>query len=160
MHKFLGMWAAAFLLLLASCDPARVYEQNVDLPEGNWAIDNVPAFEFEIQDTTQVYDVYFNVRYNLQYDYYNLYVRHQLLGPDSILLSSQLHELLLMDSKTGKPLGDGSSDIYDLQVLALNDVTFKKAGQYKLMLTQYMRRDPLPNVLAVGARVAKESGKQ
>lgn len=158
MHKTLVLWAAAFLLLLSSCDPARVYEQNVELPDGNWQIDNVPAFEFEIQDTTKVYDVYFNVRYSLQYDFYNLYLRHQMLGPDGAEISSKLHELLLMDAKTGKPLGKGSSDTFDLQALALDNVKFSKAGKYTLKLTQYMRRDPLPHIMAVGIRVAESTG--
>lgn len=156
MHKYFAIWAAV-LLLLSSCDPARVYEQNIDLPEGSWQIDNAPVFEFEIQDTTKVYDVYFNVRYNLQYDFYNLYLRHQLLGPDNAQLSEKLHEVVLMDAKTGKPLGNGSSDIYDLQALALDNIKFSKQGKYALKLTQYMRRDPLPHILAIGVRVAEAS---
>ncbi|MCJ8164004.1 gliding motility lipoprotein GldH [Pontibacter sp. E15-1] len=143
------------LLLLAGCDPNRVYEQNTVLPDGNWQIDNAPLFSFAIQDTAAVYDVYFNVRYSLQYEYYNLYLRHQLTGPDGTQLSASLHELLLMDPKTGKPLGSGSSDTYDQQTLALKKVRFPKVGTYTLKLTQYMRRDPLPQVLAVGVRVAK-----
>ncbi|WP_299755474.1 gliding motility lipoprotein GldH [uncultured Pontibacter sp.] len=154
MHNFVRMWAAALVLLLSACDPARVYEQNIDMPEGNWYVDNAPVFEFDIKDTTQVYDVYFNVRYNLKYDYYNLYLRHQLLGPDSTQVSSKLLEILLMDSKTGKPLGDGSSDTYDLQALAIDNIKFSRPGTYKLKLTQYMRRDPLLNIQAVGVRVA------
>jgi len=147
----------ALLLVLSACDPNRVYEQNLELPESNWTVENVPAFEFAIKDTTKSYNVYFNVRYSLAYDYYNLYLRHQLLGPDSTELSSQLHELHLMDAKTGKPAGKGSSDVYDLQALALKDVKFPQVGTYTLRLTQYMRRDPLPNIMAVGIRVEEQT---
>ncbi len=149
--------AALLFFSLASCDPARVYEQNVDLPEGNWYVDNHQDFEFQIQDTTQRYDIYFNVRYSLSYEFYNLYMQHQLLGPDSLQHSAALHELKLLDPKTGKPLGKGSSNIFDLQALAIKDVSFRKVGTYKLKLTQYMRRDPLANILAVGVRVAQKS---
>ncbi|MCC9137294.1 gliding motility lipoprotein GldH [Pontibacter silvestris] len=159
MHRSVVIWAAALLLLLSSCDPARVYEQNVDFEESNWSIEDAPVFEFEITDTTQTYNVYFNVRYNLQYDFYNLYIRNQLVGPDNTVLSSQLHELLLMDPKTGKPLGNGSSDVYDLQARALKSIKLPKVGKYKLKLTQYMRRDPLPNILAVGVRVEQNTAK-
>jgi gliding motility-associated lipoprotein GldH len=155
MHKIVVFGFAALMLLLVSCDPARVYEQNIDIPNSNWQIENAPVFEFEIQDTTKVYDIYFNVRYNLQYDFYNLYLRHQLVAPDSSEVSSKLHEIMLMDSKTGKPLGKGSSDTFDLQALALTDVKFNKAGKYSLKLTQYMRRDPLPHILAIGIRVSE-----
>ncbi len=156
MHKLIVMLAAA-MLLLTSCDPNRVYEQNTDFEQGNWTVENAPVFEFKIEDTSQRYDVYFNVRYALSYDYYNLYLKHQLISPDGKQLSSQLHELLLMDPKTGKPQGKGSSDLFDLQALALKNIAFKKAGTYKLVLTQYMRRDPLPGILAVGVRVAKKA---
>ena len=154
MYKALICWAAALLLLLSSCDPARVYEQNIELPENNWAIDNAPVFEFEIADPAKKYEVAVNLRYNLQYDFYNLYLQHELTGPDGKQLSKKLHEVLLMDAKTGKPIGKGSSDTFDLQQVILKDVAFPKAGKYKLKLTQYMRRDPLPHIQAVGIRVA------
>lgn len=156
MHKNVLFWAAALLLVLSSCDPARVYEQNKELPEGSWAIDNAPVFEFDIKEPAQKYIIFVNVRYNLQYDFYNLYLQHELTGPDGKQLSKKLHEVLLMDPKTGKPLGKGSSDTFDLQQQILEDVTFPKAGKYKFKITQYMRRDPLPHIKAVGIRVAKK----
>lgn len=160
MPKIIALWSVAFLLMLTSCDPARIYEQNVDLPDNNWQIDNAPVFEFEIKDTTKVYDVYFNVRYNLQYDFYNLYLNHKLLAPDSSEVSSKLHEIMLMDAKTGKPLGKGSSDTFDLQALALKDVKFDQAGKYSIKLTQYMRRDPLPHIMAIGVRISESQASK
>lgn len=157
MHKVFVCLSAALLLVLSACDPSRVYEQNVELPDNNWTVDNAPVFKFAIEDTTKRYNVYFNVRYSLSYDYYNLYLRHQLTAPDSTELSSKLHELHLMDAKTGKPAGKGSSDTYDLQALALKDVAFPQAGTYTLRLTQYMRRDPLPNIQAIGIRVEEKT---
>ncbi|WP_018476966.1 gliding motility lipoprotein GldH [Pontibacter roseus] len=153
MHRLYVYLGAVLLLVLSACDPSRVYEQNVELPENNWTVENAPVFEFAIEDTTKRYNVYFNVRYSLAYDYYNLYLRHQLVGPDSAAISSKLHELHLMDAKTGKPSGKGSSDTYDLQALALKEVRFERPGNYQLRLTQYMRRDPLPNIMSVGVRV-------
>lgn len=142
-------------LLLAACDNKRIYEQNADIPDNNWAVAFTPEFTFDISDTAQTYMVYFNVRNAISYDYYNLYVRHNLFGPDGKQLSSQLHELYLLDPKTGEPRGSGSGDLFDHRVLALRDVKFGKPGTYKLKLTQYMRRDPLPGIVSVGVRVEK-----
>lgn len=157
MRNLMLLLAVACTALLSSCDPSRVYEQNEELPEKNWSVDHAPAFAFAITDTAKRYNVYFNVRYALSYDYYNLYLRHLLVAPDSSEVSSSLHELHLMDAKTGKPQGKGSSDIFDLQSLALQDVAFAQTGTYTLQLTQYMRRDPLPNIVAVGVRVEEAS---
>ncbi|MDX5348068.1 MAG: gliding motility lipoprotein GldH [Hymenobacteraceae bacterium] len=141
------------LLAFTSCDSNRVYEKNIDIPENSWEIENVPAFEFQIQDTTKQYNIYFNIRNAIFYEYYNLYVRYNLIGPDGQQISSGLHEIYLMDKTTGRPLGSGAGDIFDHQVLALRNQTFEKTGTYKLQLKQYMRRDPLPGIMAVGIRV-------
>ena len=64
--------------------------------------------------------------------------------------------MFLMDAKTGRPLGSGIGDIYDHQFELLHDLKFNAAGTYKIILKQYMRKDPLPGILAVGIRVEKK----
>ncbi|MCA8831526.1 gliding motility lipoprotein GldH [Hymenobacter pini] len=150
----------AGLLLLAACNPNEVYEKNTDLksPLGEpyvWAVQDKPTFEFEIPDTTQRYDVYFNIRNAADYEYYNLYVKHTLSGPDGKPISRLLHEMLLMDPKTGEPRGDGSGDIFDHRFLALPNQKFRQPGPYKIVLEQYMRQDQLRGIMAVGVRVVK-----
>ncbi|RSK35379.1 gliding motility lipoprotein GldH [Hymenobacter metallilatus] len=146
--------------LLGACNPNEVFEKNTDLksPAGEpyvWAVQDKPTFEFDIPDTTQRYNVYFNIRNAADYEFYNLYVRHTLTGPDGRPISRQLHQMLLMDPQTGEPRGDGSGDIFDHRFLALPNQKFSQTGPYKIMLEQYMRQDQLRGIMAVGVRVMK-----
>ncbi len=137
------------------CDPDRVYEQYHDIPENQWYIDSVQAYTFAIDDPAQAYNVYYNVRNSISYPYYNLFVTYYLTDDKGKQLSSQLQELMLMDSKTGKPLGDGVGDIFDHQVGLLTNYTFPAKGNYTIKIKQYMRKDPLPEIMSIGIRVEK-----
>lgn len=151
---------AGLLSLLTACEPGRVFEQNIDFPNYSWDVQQKPAFTFAIEDTTASYDIYFNVRHASAYGYYNLYVKHTLTGPAGPVGQPLLHQVLLMDPKTGEPKGSGTGDIYDMQLLALPQQHFAKPGSYTLTLEQYMRQDQLPGLMAMGIRVMKhEHGK-
>ena len=166
MTKLLNGPAAALLALaaaltLSACDPNRVYEENTDLtsPSGApyvWDVQQRPSFTFAITDTAARYNVYFNVRNAAGYGYYNLYLKHTLTGPDGRVVGQPLlHQMVLLDPKTGEPLGAGSGDIFDHQFLALRQVHFTRPGNYKVTLEQYMRQNQLPGIMSVGVRVVK-----
>ncbi|KAA3437190.1 gliding motility lipoprotein GldH [Rufibacter hautae] len=142
-------------LFLANCDANRVFEENQDIENNQWPVALAPKFEFEITDTTQQYNVFLNVRNAIQYPFYNLYLRHYLIGPDGKQINTMLHEMYLMDPKTGEPRGNGTGDIFDHRFRALKNVRFPQAGKYQLKLNQYMRQDPLPGIMSVGIRVEK-----
>ena len=143
------------LLVLASCDPSRVFEKNIDFPSNSWDVQRKPAFTFTIADTAARYDVYFDVRNASVYPFYNLYMKATLMGPGGRVGAPLLHQMLLMDPKTGEPRGSGTGDIYDHQILALPRQRFAQPGSYTLTLEQFMRQDQLPGLMAVGVRVAK-----
>ena len=156
MKKYFLLPGLLLTLALSSCDKSRVFEKNKDFAENAWAIADIQEFKFEVKDTSKKYAIYFNVRNAIFYEYYNLYLKHTLLGPDGKEISTNLHELFLMDKTTGEPLGEGAGDIFDHQVLALKNQQFTQPGTYTIKLQQYMRRDPLPGVMAVGVRVEKQ----
>ncbi|MCB2407256.1 gliding motility lipoprotein GldH [Hymenobacter lucidus] len=156
MRKAISLVAGLGLLwALAACDANQVYEKNQELSKAVWTVQEKPTFEFDIQDTTQRYDIYFNIRNESMYGYYNLYVKHTLLAPNGQRLSQLLHQMLLMDAQTGEPRGQGSGDIFDHQFLALRGQQFHQPGTYKIVLEQYMRQDQLPGIMAVGVGVRK-----
>ena len=144
------------LLAFTACDKNRIYEKNIELANEGWYIDSVLTFGFNIQDTSLRYNICYNIRNANTYPYYNLYTRYYLEDSVGSILSTYLHEMFLMDTKTGRPLGSGIGDIYDHQFELLNDLKFNAAGTYKIIVKQYMRKDPLPGILAVGIRVEKK----
>ncbi len=142
-------------LVLAGCDTNAVYKEYTDIEDGKWSIKNAPSFTFEIKDASIPYNIYYNLRNSLSYGYYNLYLTRYLRDSTGRELESRLDELILMDPKTGKPNGDGVGDIFDHKFLMKRNYRFPKPGQYTMQIRQYMRQDPLLNVISVGITVEK-----
>ncbi len=145
--------AALLVLLLSACDENRVFEENMDFEESQWLADSVASFEFEISDSDQAYNIYWNVRNSLNYPYRNLYLTYYLEDTLGNRIATDLHNMLLFDPKTGEPYGSGFGDIFSHQIMALPDYRFDTAGIYRIRLEQYMRTDTLQEVLSVGVRV-------
>ena len=146
----------SLLVMVGSCDSNSVYKDHEDIEDGQWYVKNEPAFTFEITDTTQTYNVYYLVRNSIAYPYYNLYVKRFLLNDKNKIINEALNELILMDEKSGKPLGDGLGDLFDHKVLALKSYRFPRKGKYTFKIRQYMRQDPLPEILSMGVSVEIE----
>lgn len=148
-------WTVGLLLVIWSCDPARVYERNVDLAEAVWHKDSLVHFQMDVQDATLPYHLSVNVRNGSAYPYYNLYVKYTLADSTGAILQSDLRDFHLFDPKSGKPLGDGLGDLFDHRFLLVENLKFTGPGTYRLSLQHYMRVDQLPLVVSVGARLEK-----
>ena len=143
-----------FLTLWGCQDQSRIYEQNKDFSEKFWLVDDTPEFEFEINETSRSYDLFYNIRNSISYPYHNLYVKYTLEDSLGNMISSKLQNMDLFDPVTGKPYGDGLGDIFDHRILALDDQKFDKPGIYRFRVQQFMRQDTLPMILSVGLRVS------
>ena len=155
MKNALNLVLIMTVLLLAGCDKNTVYSEYEDIEEGKWFVNHTPAFTFRIDDVKQTYNIYYNLRNALSYPYYNLYLTRYLVDSTGRTIESRLDELLLMDAKTGKPNGDGLGDIFDHKVLIKQNYRFPKPGRYTIRIKQYMRQNPLPDILSVGISVEK-----
>ena len=139
------------LLILISCDPGRVYEKNVKIPDGIWNKDNKISFEVFIDDTVNAHNLYVNVRNTSLYPFSNLHLFIETTAPSGDNIR-ETFELTLSDDR-GKWLGSGLGDIWDLQQLYKDNVRFAQRGNYTIEYQQGMRMDRLPFVLDVGLRI-------
>lgn len=145
----------AATLSFTACDNNRVYEENYNFADKKWLIDTIPTFRFEITEPNDAYNIYWNVRNTISYPFRNLYLTYYLEDTLGRTISTDLHNMLLFDPKTGKPYGSGSGDIFSHQIMALPEYEFDSAGVYQIRLEQYMRTDTLNDLLSVGVRIEK-----
>ncbi|MEO9805376.1 MAG: gliding motility lipoprotein GldH [Reichenbachiella sp.] len=146
---------ASLALTMASCNGNIVIDEQSDIQEGLWHLDSLVAFEFDIEDTASIYQIQYNVRYAVNYPYYNLFLKYYLEDSTGEILSSELQELILFDKKTGEPIGEGLGDLFDRTVPIFKDQKFSSTGQYSFKVKQFMRMEQLPGILSFGVKIEK-----
>lgn len=141
------------LFTLASCEKNRVYEKNISIDKYMWDSKTVPSFRVTIPDTTQLYNIYVNIRHADLYPFQNIWLQIGTEFPDGTHANRRIEIMLANDE--GKWHGEGLGDIWDFRALVQENAFFKSGGTYTFTLAQNMRQDPLPGIMAVGLRVEK-----
>ncbi|MDD2386058.1 MAG: gliding motility lipoprotein GldH [Bacteroidales bacterium] len=145
--------AVSLMLILMSCDRNKVYEDYIKIEDGIWAQENIAKFEFEINDTSDIYNVLINLRHASIYPYNNLWLFVKSSAPNGTINIDTVECLLV--NKDNRWLGDGMGDIWDIQVPWKNNIRFSHQGIYRIEFEQAMRVKNLPGVMDVGLRVEK-----
>jgi gliding motility-associated lipoprotein GldH len=140
-------------ILLISCDPNRVFEKNIRIPDGIWDRNNPVRFEVVVEDTITPHNLYINVRNTGMYPVSNLYLFVTTIAPSGHTIKDTV-QVILADER-GKWLGKGLGDIWDNQKLYKEQVRFAQKGEYIFEYEQAMRLEKLPFILDVGLRVEK-----
>jgi gliding motility-associated lipoprotein GldH len=151
--RFPLFFSVCSLLILFSCDPSRVYEKNIKIPDGIWDKDHKVSFEVFIDDTASAHNLYVNVRNTSLYPFSNLYLFIETTAPSGHAIRDTF-EVILADDR-GKWLGSGLGDIWDLQQIYKRNVRFAQRGYYSFQYQQAMRMDKLPFVLDTGLRIER-----
>jgi gliding motility-associated lipoprotein GldH len=156
LMKKLPVWVYVLCLVsgLASCTKTEVFEKNVAIPKHEWRYDRQPSFDFAINDTSTMYNLFIVLRHTDAYRYNNIWLNVGTQSPgDSTRF--QRFDLQLGNDATGWE-GTGMGDIWELRKsITKGPFKFNKAGNYKFVISQVMRENPLPGIMSVGVRVEK-----
>jgi gliding motility-associated lipoprotein GldH len=147
----------ALTLLLASCGPSFVYEKQYDIPEGQWAYEDTLRFDFAIEDTLALYNLYLEVEHSDGFGFQNLYTRLHTQFPSGQRASKTLS--LELSSKEGLWLGRCGKQQCRLRIPIQEGAFFNEPGPYAISIEQYMRQSPLPGVKSIAFQLEK-TGQQ
>ena len=144
-------YIAIFVLLLSACQTVDLYENFTSFKEHTWKNTEKPSFTFNVADTSSLYNFYFVLRNEDAYSYKNIWLDIKIKEPDTTI--SIRREFILADNK--KWLGTAMDDIVEHRIPFNSAPTKLKKGKYEFTISQIMREDPLPHILAAGIRVQK-----
>jgi gliding motility-associated lipoprotein GldH len=152
--KYSNIILLAILFAFASCDTHVVFESNKKIIDESWNKNEIVIFETEINDTTELYNIFLNLRHSTQYSYRNFYLFFETEMPDGKIVRDTL-ECILAD-KAGKWTGSGFGRIKSHRFHFRENVWFPRKGKYVFRLEQAMRKDVLEGIVDVGVRIEKK----
>ncbi len=140
-------------IILSSCGPAAYFSQSITIPETGWTYDNGLSVNFDIPDTTGVYDLYLTLDHSEDYKNENLYVKIVTIFPDKDTINDIVSIQLIDDD--GFWLGKGSSTLTQ-QTLLQTDFKFLDKGSYTIEIEQHSREAQLKGISKVGLMLYKQ----
>ncbi len=146
--------AAVVCSLFLCCAKIDVFEKNVSFKKHAWQSIDKPQITLNISDTTSLYNLYIVLRHSDAYDFNNIWIKCTVIVPGDSTLKSRDYNLPLATNDKGWS-GTGMDDIFEHRVLIQPRTKFSRPGDYRFILQQIMREDPLENILNVGVRVEK-----
>lgn len=152
------IYIIALSWLFVSCSDARiVHQETKELEKQTWNKNDRITFDFDIKDTNEFYDFYFNLRTTTSYEWANLYLFVEIESPEE-KFNIDTVEFLLADP-AGEWTGISSGSIVNNDILFISQKRFPSIGTYKLSFNQAMRQDDLAEVLDVGIIMKKAEVK-
>ncbi len=141
-------------LLLGSCNEDVVFEKSQDLDSDGWHMNDVVTFQKEISDTTQLFDIFLNVRNNHEYPYSNFYVFFHTTFPSGTVYKDTI-EMILAD-RQGNWTGEGFGKIKSNSFHFRKDVWFPEQGEFTFTIQHAMRDEYIEGISDIGMRIEKK----
>jgi gliding motility-associated lipoprotein GldH len=153
----LGGIVALLLLFLVACHPGSTFESYVTVPETGWHKDSMATFQVDIDNTTEYYDLFVNIRNKSNYPNSNLWLFIDITAPSGLVVRDTINCLLA--NERGKWLGSGWGSLYLVEQPYQRNVKFAEAGTYRFNIIQGMRYDDLAGIHNIGLRIRKSKNQ-
>ena len=150
MRKLLFL--ATLALALTACRQDIVFSQFVSIPSGEWHVDSVAQFDYQIADKEAGYQMLVYVRHTERYPYQNMW-----LFLDNGTQRDTI-EFYLADDR-GQWLGDKHHGFIEMPVLIEQNYHFSDTGHCAMTIQHGMRDSLLRGVTDIGVEI-KRNGQE
>lgn len=145
--------ASLLLLCLTGCNKKVFYTDERHVDERGWNKDDYAAFEVKVDDSTQVYNFFIDLRNSVNYDKANAFLFINTAFPDGSVARDTL-ECPLAGSD-GRWYGKTTGRYVDNRYYFRKHVIFPLCGTYRFEIGHGMRDTNVTGLKSVGIRIEK-----
>ncbi|QNJ97434.1 gliding motility lipoprotein GldH [Constantimarinum furrinae] len=128
----------SILITVSACDSNVALSKWESLP-GYWEKDRAVEFEFPAPDSLKIYNVFIHVRNTNDYKYNNIFLVVDLEFPHGKTITDTLE--YKMAYPNGEWMGTGIGSIKENKLWYKENVSFREAGNYNIIITQAVRNN-------------------
>lgn len=156
MIRLLIITTVSFLFI--TCKQEILFDSKKEINGGIWTYQNKIDFQFTIEDTTALYNLYLNLSAADSFASENIYLKLWTSFPDGKRLE-YVKSFGVFDNE-GKIIGDQSGETSTQNILLQENAFFNQSGNYQIVVEQFMRSDSIRGISSVGLTVEKSKIKR
>jgi len=154
-YRKLSILFALFSIL--SCQNDIIFQAKQPINSPYWQYQDSIGFEFPVQDTDLLYDLYLQIDHTTEYPFQNLYTYITTTYPSGKTLKQQLN--IDLADKTGQWYAKCNGTTCHLKVALQQNAFFEEKGTHRIVLVQHTRQDSLSGLSQIGFELKKVGNK-
>lgn len=146
------------VLFFASCEDnvQPHFQKFIATPSTGWKSTDTLSFDFEVKDSTKVYDFWLSVRNDISYQYSNLFLFVYTEFPNGKSSLDTVNYILAYPS--GKWIGEVSGSLAETSLIYKHSPV-PVSGKYRMNIIQAMRDEELIGIKDIGLKLTEAPKK-
>jgi gliding motility-associated lipoprotein GldH len=147
MKPYIASLFLFVMLLCLSCDKDYAFTQLNTIPDSGWTYQDTLKYEFEVGDTSSLYDLYLEIDYSTSFAYQNVYVNVYTGNNIAAMKKTQLS--LDLSNKLGIWKGDCSEENCVYLLPLQKSIFFNQTGTQLFWIEQFSRSENLKGIESI-----------
>ena len=126
------------VLLVLGCDSNQIFDEYKSVPN-QWNKDDLISFTVTPPDSTNLYNLFINIRNTSDYKFNNLFLIAEMNFPNGKTVKDTLEYQMAMPD--GLLMGEGFTDVKENKLWYKEGVRFDEVGDYNITIQHAMRNN-------------------
>lgn len=145
------IWFFFLVIMLNSCGKTYHYQNTISIPNQAWSYQDTVDFQFDILDTTKIYNLLIDIDHTTNYPFQNMYVEIFTKFPEGQRIKEMVS--LELANRAGAWNSDCRGETCNLEIPIQEGAFFNQAGAYTISFKQFMRKNPLKGIKKLGLKI-------